>query len=205
MQLICVVGLLLVQLLSWSLSLSLPATSRACRSHQRLLSTALCASENNNGLDNNVPVSSRDREIGKFGLRFATATGVSLLVSAAFDQVLKAAASGGGYPVYGDESIMSKKEHGTASRPVQDNLRWSVDRATADRICCFNRRFAEYAGYWQSTKFLSEVDRTGETTYYDSVTGKPLFIAPRGRSFKDWENESVSHGWPSFRGRCPTH
>ena len=85
---------------------------------------------------------------------------------------------------------------------------------TADRICNFNRHYAEFAGYWTTTNFLKEVknlqnlckllqesnvsttarsrshcgvcnmqvDMTGETTYYDSVTGKPLFIAPRGRS-----------------------
>ena len=59
--------------------------------------------------------------------------------------------------------------------------------------------YAEYAGYWESTNFLEEVDREKETTYYDSVSGKPLFIAPRGRSFEDFQKESKSHGWPSFR------
>jgi hypothetical protein len=45
------------------------------------------------------------------------------------------------------------------------------------------------------------VDRTegSETTYYDSVSGKPLFVAPRGRSFADFLQESNAHGWPSFR------
>jgi len=43
------------------------------------------------------------------------------------------------------------------------------------------------------------VDRTVETTYYDSVTGKPLFIAPRGRTMEAFLKESKSHGWPSFR------
>ena len=33
----------------------------------------------------------------------------------------------------------------------------------------------------------------------DSVTGKPLFIAPRGRSLDDFIRESRAHGWPSFR------
>jgi hypothetical protein len=31
------------------------------------------------------------------------------------------------------------------------------------------------------------------------VTGKPLFIAPRGRSFDEFVKESKAHGWPSFR------
>jgi len=46
---------------------------------------------------------------------------------------------------------------------------------------------------------MNEVDRTTETTYFDSVTGKPLFVAPRGRSFEDFLRESEVHGWPSFR------
>lgn len=103
------------------------------------------------------------------------------------------------YPIYCDESIMAPKSHGTCNTPVQDKLRWQCDQNTADRICCFNRHYAEFSGYWLQTKFLSEVDRTGETVFYDSVSGKPLFIAPRGRSFDDFEKESRSHGWPSFR------
>ena len=31
------------------------------------------------------------------------------------------------------------------------------------------------------------------------MTGKPLFIAPRGRTFEDFKKESLNHGWPSFR------
>jgi len=30
----------------------------------------------------------------------------------------------------------------------------------------------------------------GEITFYDSVTGRPLFIAPRGRSLKSFVKES---------------
>merc|ERR1712146_787572 len=93
----------------------------------------------------------------------------------------------------------SKKAHGTTAVPVQDKLRWGADRSTADRICCFNRHYAEHSGYFRKTSFLSQVDKKGMTTYYDSVTGQPLFIAPVGRSFKDFERESKSHGWPSFR------
>jgi peptide methionine sulfoxide reductase MsrB len=36
-------------------------------------------------------------------------------------------------------------------------------------------------------------------TFYDSVTGKPAFIAPRGRTWEAFVRESKSHGWPSFR------
>ncbi|CAM9323441.1 unnamed protein product [Heterosigma akashiwo] len=101
--------------------------------------------------------------------------------------------------VYGDESIMSQKAHGTSETPVQQNLLYGVSRDTADRICNFNRHYAEHSGYAWQTNWLTDVDKSTETTYFDSNTGKPLFTAPRGRSFEDFERESRAHGWPSFR------
>merc|ERR1719355_413265 len=91
----------------------------------------------------------------------------------------------GGKPRMGEESLMSQKAHGTTASPVQQDLRWGVSRETADRISSFN--------------FLSQIKRDGETVYYDSVSGKPLFVAPRGRSVDDFLKESAVHGWPSFR------
>merc|ERR1712157_573392 len=38
-----------------------------------------------------------------------------------------------------------------------------------------------------------------EITFYDSVSGQPLFVVPRGRSMRDFMEESRKHGWPSFR------
>ena len=104
-----------------------------------------------------------------------------------------------GLPLKGDESIMKKKKHGTSDRPVMKSLRFGCDAKLADQICNYNRHFAEYAGYFSTTAWLDEVDKTKETTYYDSVTGKPLFIAPRGRTFDQFLKESKVHGWPSFR------
>ena len=94
---------------------------------------------------------------------------------------------------------MRAKAHGTSLGPVRAALRWGVDAKLADRICSFNRHYAEHSGYFETVAYLDTVDRTKETTYYDSVTGKPLFIAPRGRSFADFLKESRAHGWPSFR------
>jgi len=111
-----------------------------------------------------------------------------------------ASASASRLPIQCSEEVMSKKAHGTCEKPVQSNLRWGCDFETADRICCFNRHYAEHSGYFRmKTTFISDVDKTKETTYYDSVTGKPLFIAPRGRSIEDFIKESDAHGWPSFR------
>lgn len=112
-----------------------------------------------------------------------------------------ASPSMGGTIVYGDESIMSPKAHGTSERPVQDDLMYGVSNKMADRICNFNRHFAEMGGYFQSTNWEDVVlQAKGEPIpFYDSVTGKPLFVAPIGRSAEDFIRESEMHGWPSFR------
>jgi len=105
--------------------------------------------------------------------------------------------------VPGDESIMNAKEHGTSHTPVQSRLRWGCERDIADRICNFNRHYAEYSGYFEETSFLAdESDTASEASpieFYDSNTGKLLFTAPKGRSFQDFLTESRRHGWPSFR------
>ncbi|KAG7361661.1 hypothetical protein IV203_036762 [Nitzschia inconspicua] len=116
---------------------------------------------------------------------------------------LFSSASTGKYPILADEEVMSKKAHGTSEKPVQKNLRWNCDYDTADRICNFNRHYAEYAGYWQTTDFLKAAKEMKPSDlpikFYDSVTGALLFEAPKGRSMEVFLKESASHGWPSFR------
>ncbi|GAX18552.1 hypothetical protein FisN_10Hh247 [Fistulifera solaris] len=106
-----------------------------------------------------------------------------------------------GSPIrYGDESIMVQKEHGTSANPVQSDLLYGVDNQLADRICNYNRHFAEIGGYFQKTTFEDAVlNAQGPITFYDSVTGKPLFVAPKNRSAEEFVKESRKHGWPSFR------
>jgi len=53
--------------------------------------------------------------------------------------------------------------------------------------------------YFMETDWHKTVDKDGPTTYYDPADGKPLFIAPKNRSFEDFLKESKAHGWPSFR------
>lgn len=112
----------------------------------------------------------------------------------------------------GSDSIMKTKAHGTSVKAVQPALKWNCDVSLADRICNYNRDYAEHAGYWtQETTFLKEVEplfaNSGKSTtaatpltFYDSVTGVPLFFIDTSlRSFSSWKEESLSHGWPSFR------
>jgi len=106
----------------------------------------------------------------------------------------------GGKIVLGKEEIMSLKEHGTSHQAVQENLQYGVSRKSADRISSYNRNFAEFAGYYKDTNFEKQIlSANGPTTFYDSVTGKPLFVAPMGRTAQEFLTESSVHGWPSFR------
>ena len=96
--------------------------------------------------------------------------------------------------------------HRRACRRLTPPPPLQVDRATADKICSFNRRFAERAGYFLQTSFVDDLDAAVEQggatlplTFFDSVTGKPLFRAPQGRSVDQFLAESNTHGWPSFR------
>jgi len=108
------------------------------------------------------------------------------------------------YPIVGPDSIMKKKRHGTSDHPVQATLRWNVSRKSADRICNFNRHFAEPSGSSSSNKeYVQElkIAKSSKTTikFYDSNTGKLLFEAPKRRTVQQFDQESKSHGWPSFR------
>jgi hypothetical protein len=110
------------------------------------------------------------------------------------------ARGGGPNIVFADEDIMSDKGHGTTAQKVQDDLMYGVSNPLADRICSYNRHFAEPAGFFEKTDWKEIVLSAKEPmTFYDSVTGKALFRAPIGRSAEDFVNESRVHGWPSFR------
>jgi len=77
----------------------------------------------------------------------------------------------------------------------------TLDYDVADRICCHNHRYAESKGYLEEPQvaLFDRLDPTKETIFYDVVCGLPLFIAPRGRTFEEFKDESIHHGWPSFR------
>jgi peptide methionine sulfoxide reductase MsrB len=51
----------------------------------------------------------------------------------------------------------------------------------------------------KSDEVKEATGKGGALTFYDSNSGKPLFIAPRGRDMESFLKESFKHGWPSFR------
>ena len=108
----------------------------------------------------------------------------------------------GGRPVRGDGSLMDPKAHGTTATPVQPSLRWNVSVALAKEVCSFYRTTVEPvedAHYFVKTSFLKEIDCGTGDVFYDSVSGKPLFAAPRNRTVDEFLKESMRHGWLSFR------
>ena len=134
--------------------------------------------------------------------KFLGAGAAAILASATNSKPAQAAADAkaGGRIQYGDEDLMRQKGHGTSEKPVQSNLLYGVDNKLADKICNYNRHFAEMGGYFRSTDWEDQVlQASGPLTYFDSVTGKPLFVAPINRSKEEFIFESKVHGWPSFR------
>ena len=126
--------------------------------------------------------------------------GAAALVASIMAPKPAKAVSVGGRVQFGDEDIMRQKGHGTSESPVQSDLLYGVDVKLADKIVNFNRHFAEMGGYFRGTEWEDKVlQAEGPLTYYDSVTGKPLFVAPINRSKEDFLAEARVHGWPSFR------
>ncbi|KAL3768445.1 hypothetical protein ACHAW5_005858 [Stephanodiscus triporus] len=99
-------------------------------------------------------------------------------------------------------SAAEEQCHGYTPMPsVSSFLGATLSYSTAERICCNNKRYAECSGYLDAPEvdLFGRLDPVGETVFYDSVCGIPLFVAPRGRSFEEFRDESLGHGWPSFR------
>ena len=94
----------------------------------------------------------------------------------------------------GPEDIMNNiNADGSHSLPCQPYLRYGCDFETADRICCFSRDESEpcrYALEEPRTWLKVMQNSRGPVTHYDSVTGKPLFTAPRGRTIDQFIEEA---------------
>jgi hypothetical protein len=66
-----------------------------------------------------------------------------------------------------------------------------------------------HSGYFESTSFINDARKTAGISgagiqFYDSNTGKLLFVAPQNRTLEEFLVESRAHGWPSFRGKFVT-
>ena len=106
---------------------------------------------------------------------------------------------------------------GTCSAAVQPQLRFGISGRTrpdvpvpldpheslAEAVCCDSRArlLAEPQFLFEAPDIdlFARLPDSGTTTFYDSVCGVPLFRAPVGRSRADFFDDTMEHGWPSFR------
>lgn len=79
-------------------------------------------------------------------------------------------------------------------------------RERYEYVCCDNSRWAEHATFQNEVDFFPKLEAQGlgqseekPVIFYDPHCGIPLFKAPVGRSYEEWKDESLKHGWPSFR------
>ena len=107
-------------------------------------------------------------------------------------------------------------EYNTCSGPVQSSLRYGADGRTeavgipvqvneteslAEAVCCDSRvqLYAEPQFLFEAPDISLFTKLEGETTFFDSVCGLPVFAAPRNRTMAEFQEDTMEHGWPSFR------
>jgi len=106
----------------------------------------------------------------------------------------------------------------SCSGSIQPSLRYNISRTAAagewalpvppgatlaGAVCCD----VDYKAYAEpphlfarpDVQLFKHMNPNGTTTFYDSVCGLPVFVAPQGRSMADFEADTTEHGWPSFR------
>jgi len=102
-----------------------------------------------------------------------------------------------------DEFIM-RNQRALGARITTHDLRWNSRSATAKQICSRNRHGAEWSGLLtRSSMFIDEVNREldgggGHVSFYDSAMHRPVFRVTTRPLFQ-FLDESIKHGWPSFR------
>jgi hypothetical protein len=115
-------------------------------------------------------------------------------------------------------SAESSDHNMTCTGPIQPSLKFNVTGRLAqdylplpalaketltEAICCdsYFAPFAEPQNFFArpDVNLFGRLSSSQVNTFYDPVCGVPLFRAPVGRSFADFEADTREHAWPSFR------
>ena len=83
--------------------------------------------------------------------------------------------------------------------PLQADLRFGLDTRSEHNWVCCNKEHAEPKHMFRKHLQLGNLRAEGKWFFYDSKCGLPLFHTAGSREHDDWWDESVGHGWPSFR------
>lgn len=111
------------------------------------------------------------------------------------------------------------RQSSAESRPLKfgclqkEPLKFGCDayRSVYEHICCtVPMHGAERSGFLKTVDFFGQLEKKYGSTpsqivFYDSQCGIPLYVAPRGRTYAEWKEESLSHLWPSFRDAEVVH
>lgn len=98
---------------------------------------------------------------------------------------------------------MAKEQLCGGSAPMESVTSFmgmKIDYKLADRVCCRNEDVyaTEPSGYHATDASVCSRDWI-RTTRPCSTIRCAVFVAPRGRTFEEFKDQSVRHGWPSFR------
>jgi len=117
------------------------------------------------------------------------------------------------------KAILPKTEMDSPScaGPIADPLRYNCSNrlardylppgmvndtvSLASAICCGGLLYPEPASFYARPDVNLFSSMQVPTTFYDSVCGIPVFVAPVGRTFAAMQAEMAKYGWPSFRSQ----
>ncbi|KAJ1457565.1 hypothetical protein M885DRAFT_127580 [Pelagophyceae sp. CCMP2097] len=109
----------------------------------------------------------------------------------------------GSHDTCGGVGVQPELRFGVSGRDTAAGVPAAPQNETlAYAVCCDDRTMlgAEPRFLYEAPD-IALFDKLDEkqTTFYDSVCGLPLFVAPQNRTLADFELDTRQHGWPSFR------
>ena len=84
---------------------------------------------------------------------------------------------------------------------LQKNLRFGLGLIGNEMgwICCNNKELAEPHSILPRVTYLTRLKTELGVVFFDGSCGVPVFSPAINRTLDDWWEESLNHGWPSFR------
>ena len=100
-------------------------------------------------------------------------------------------------------SIQNNLRYNMSNREVNFPLQISANDDLATAVCCDSQNFPyaepQHLFDQPDVALFKNMNAHGQTVFYDSVCGIPLFSVPRNRTLADFQADTTEHGWPSFR------
>lgn len=100
-------------------------------------------------------------------------------------------------------NIQKPLKYNLSNKPIPDELPiFDPNETLGEAICCDERYLGLAEPKWTFNRsdinLFKYLNTKGQTFFFDSVCGLPLFTIPKNRTLDDFKKESLKHGWPSF-------